>query len=301
LLILVLPVAVAGCRGHETQNVALAPAPTALTAPAALTPAAQAATGPASAVAALPADQQGTSYDWSVPAEFRGHVFGSGKKGFPEKLIALTIDDGPSPTETPVVLAILRKFHVHATFFVLGYNASCWPKLVTQEAADGNCVGIHSYSHLGWSTPEQAAKNLNMTAAMILKATGKKPTIFRPPYGIVYAQKNPKYNNTLTVTARHMGYPVILWSMSSADTSKTILHDATAIAKNVIHTPNPGGAFVLMHDGSGHLASAHALEQIIPQLQAKGWKFVTIPELLRAWAAWRQSQPAPAAGGGTHA
>jgi peptidoglycan/xylan/chitin deacetylase (PgdA/CDA1 family) len=142
----------------------------------------------------------------------------------------------------------------------------------------------------------QARKNLDMTAAVIQQATGKRPTIFRPPYGIWTPQKNPKFNNTLANVARQDGYPVILWSMSSADTSRSILRDPAAIAKNVIHTPNPGGAFVLMHDGTGHMASVRALSLIIPQLQAKGYKFVTIPELLRAWAAWMDSQhAAPAA------
>jgi peptidoglycan/xylan/chitin deacetylase (PgdA/CDA1 family) len=82
--------------------------------------------------------------------------------------------------------------------------------------------------------------------------------------------------------------------MSSADTDSRILHDPNGIARNVIYTPNPGGAFVIMHDGSGHIATAQALSQIIPQLQAKGWKFVTMPELLRAWAEWMKTAPASA-------
>jgi len=297
LLLLLLALSLAGCRSRTPAS-AGAPAPAALTSEAAATPEASATPG----AAAKPALPTTGSYDWSVPAIFRGHIIGNGKKGFPQKLIAITLDDGPSPSQTPEALRILAKYHVHATFFVVGAYASLRPKLLTREAAEGHCIGIHSYSHLAWSTPAQAAKNIDMTAAVIYQATGKHPTVFRPPYGIVATPKhqNPKMpiNNTLTLTARKDGYPVILWSMSSADTSQKILHDSAAIANNVIHTPNPGGAFVLMHDGGGHMSSIKALEQIIPQLQAKGWKFVTIPELLRAWADWMATQasaPAPAA------
>jgi peptidoglycan/xylan/chitin deacetylase (PgdA/CDA1 family) len=159
-------------------------------------------------------------------------------------------------------------------------------------------VGIHSYSHIAQCTPERAIYNLDETAKMIEQATGKQPTVFRPPYGIT--------TNELSKRARKEGYPVILWSMATGDTDRKVLREPDVLARNVIH-PNPGGAFVLMHDGSGHMASVKALSLIIPQLQAQGWKFVTIPELLRAWDAWMQSQAAPAApsapvaGGGSHA
>ncbi|NLO73260.1 MAG: polysaccharide deacetylase family protein [candidate division WS1 bacterium] len=236
----------------------------------------------ASAAEEAPVQPTTDSHDWSVPEIFRSHIIGQRKKGFPRKLLALTIDDGPSPSDTPVVLEKLRQYGAHATFFVLGYNASRWPKLVAQAAAEGHCVGIHSYSHIAKCTSEQAVKNLHLTAEMIERATGKKPTVFRPPYGIT--------TNELTKLARKEGYPVILWSLSSADTSPRIFRNADLIARNVIFTPNPG-EIILMHDGGGHMASARALDQIIPQLQAKGWEFVTVPELLRAWAEWMAAQP----------
>lgn len=234
--------------------------------------------GPASAALA----PQGSSYDWSVPAIFRSHIVSQHKRGFPQKLIALTFDDGPAPSVTPVVLAKLKKYGAHATFFMIGYNASRFPDLVRQAAEEGHCVGVHSYSHIAQCTPALAIKNLHLTARHIEQATGKKPTVFRPPYGIC--------TNELTKLARREGYPVIMWSMSSADTDRRILKNADLIARNVIHTPRPGD-FVLMHDGGGHLATAEALSQILPQLQKAGWKFVTVPELLRAWAEWMATQP----------
>ena len=271
LALLLLPLGLTGCRSRPA---AVAPNPGQAAAPAtrasARTPGGSpTATGSASAAPA----PQGSSYDWSVPAIFRSHLISSQKRKFPEKLIALTFDDGPAPSVTPVVLAALKKYHAHATFFVIGYNASRWPELVRQAAEEGHCVGIHSYSHIAKCTPELAVKNLHLTAKYIEQATGKKPTVFRPPYGIT--------TNELTKLARREGYPVILWSMSSADTDRRILKDPDLIARNVIHTPR-NGDFVLMHDGGGHMASSEALSQNIPQLQKAGWKFVTIPELLRA-------------------
>jgi chitin deacetylase len=90
--------------------------------------------------------------------------------------------------------------------------------------------------------------------------------------------------------ALRMGYPAFLWTISSADTRPIA---ATVIARNVIHTPNPGD-IVLMHDGQGHVETAKALEQILTELGAKGFRFVTLPELLRAGDRWLATKPSPA-------
>jgi peptidoglycan/xylan/chitin deacetylase (PgdA/CDA1 family) len=99
-------------------------------------------------------------------------------------------------------------------------------------------------------------------------------------------------NNPLTQLAVEQGYAVIGWTVSSADTTA---HLAPAtIAHNIIHTPNPGD-IVLLHDGGGHGATAQALPQILKELGAAGWQFVTVPELLRAWDQWLATNPAPPA------
>lgn len=64
-----------------------------------------------------------------------------------QKIIALTIDDGPHNKVTPEILNILKEKHVRATFFVLGVNAEHYPKLLVQEVQDGHEIGIHTYSH----------------------------------------------------------------------------------------------------------------------------------------------------------
>jgi chitin deacetylase len=213
-----------------------------------------------------------------VPARYRGKIVRQRVRHFPNRIVALTFDDGPDPVITPQVLATLKRHHSRATFFVLGRNAKRYPQLVKQAAAQGHAIGSHGYTHPQRCTPAQAQSELQRTAAIIRQATGKQPTVFRPPYGIT--------TGNLCRQAQAAGYPAILWTISSADTRPI---SAATIAKNVIHTPNPGD-FVLMHDGAGHKATAQALEQILTELTAAGFQFVTIPELLSAWDRWQARQ-----------
>jgi peptidoglycan/xylan/chitin deacetylase (PgdA/CDA1 family) len=91
---------------------------------------------------------------------------------------------------------------------------------------------------------------------------------------------------SLCQTAVKQGYTGVLWTISSADSNPI---GADIIARNVIHTPNPGD-IVLIHDGAGHTASAKALPQILKELSAAGFHFVTVPELLQAWQQWQAGQ-----------
>ncbi|HEY3398057.1 MAG TPA: polysaccharide deacetylase family protein [Armatimonadota bacterium] len=232
---------------------------------------------------------------WLLPSRFRGQIISTRVRYFPRKLLALTFDDGPDPKVTPQVLATLAQYHAHATFFTLGGVAAGHEDLLRRIVAGGHAVGSHSYSHIATATPAQAASNLDRTEQLILKVTGHRPTLFRPPYGITKGE--------LARQARQRGYAVILWTISSADTRPI---GPEVIAHNVIHTPNPGD-IVLMHDGSGHSRTAQALPQILRELGQAGFEFVTIPELMDAWDQWLRSQPAVApprapkpAGGAPH-
>ncbi len=220
---------------------------------------------PAASTAAVPA----------VPATYRGQIIRKRVRYFPEKLLALTFDDGPSPTVTPRVLKALREHDARATFFVLGKCAKQWPELVRQAAQEGHAIGSHSYTHPAKTSPAEACSQLERTAGFIEAATGRKPQLFRPPYGIT--------KGNLCDTALTQGYTGVLWTISSAD-SRPI--GASVIAHNVIHTPNPGD-IVLMHDAETHPATAAALPQILRELSAAGFRFVTLPELLQAWEQWQ--------------
>lgn len=220
---------------------------------------------------------------WSIPARYRGKLITHRLRYFTPKLLALTFDDGPDPRITPAILRELKRYHARATFFVLGSNARRFPQLVRAEAEAGNCVGSHSYSHPARVDAARAARELDATLEAIRTAAGSGPTVFRPPYGITRGE--------LARLALRRGYAVVTWTISSADTRPI---SPEQIARNVIYTPNPGD-IVLMHDGGGHRATAAALPMILKALGSRGWRFVTIPELLNAWDQWQRQNRPPAA------
>lgn len=215
--------------------------------------------------------------DWTVPHRFTGKLVCMRIRHFPEKIIALTFDDGPSPNITPRILDALAAHHAKATFFVLGNMAKRHPELLRRMLAQGDAIGDHSYSHPKSVSAAQAVTQINCTADIVLKATGRKPCCFRPPYGITHGN--------LAHVAQKEGYPVVTWTISTAD-SKHV--PADAMVHNVLHTPNPGD-IVLMHDAGDHQRTAEAVPVMLDQLTALGYKFVTLPELFRAWDKWQAS------------
>lgn len=222
----------------------------------------------------------GDPSDWAIPARYSGKLVVRRAPGFTEKLIALTFDDGPDPTVTPIVLEALAKYNAHATFFVLGCQAKSHPELVSRIGYEGHALANHTYRHLGKrATRAEAALELLRTEQLIEQATGRRTSCLRPPNG---------YTETALVEeAKAQGYCVLTWTMSAADTHSGVLADT--IAHNLMHTPVPGD-IALAHDGAGHLETAKALPMVLEQLSSSGWRFVTVPQLLRAWDAWLSSQ-----------
>ena len=115
-----------------------------------------------------------------------------------------------------------------------------------------------------------AKSEIDRTADLIYKTTGVKTTLFRPPGGYL--------NNGLAAYAKSQNYAVVMWSQTSADTDPRAKYQV--FVKNVLRDAKPGG-IVLMHDGGGdRRRTVEALPQIISGLKAKGYRFVTVPELL---------------------
>src|SRR5450759_808301 len=98
--------------------------------------------------------------------------------------IALTFDDGPDPVWTPKILEVLRRNHVHATFFVVGTHVAADPEILRQIVADGHQVGVHTFNHtdLGRVSPWRQSLELNETQLVIAGATGRTTSLLRPPY-----------------------------------------------------------------------------------------------------------------------
>ncbi|MET8976322.1 polysaccharide deacetylase family protein [Streptomyces sp. NPDC004539] len=180
------------------------------------------------------------------------------------KCIALTFDDGPAVPETGTLLTHLAQYKARATFFTVGQNVAAHPDLVRAEARAGHEVGNHSWSHpdLTKLTSEQIAYQLNRTSAAIKAATGKEPTVFRPPYGAVDA--HVKAATTLSP---------VLWDV---DTEDWKYRDATKVARTVIGKAERNDV-VLMHDI--HPTSVAAVPEILRVLTAQGFHFVTVSHL----------------------
>jgi chitin deacetylase len=196
-----------------------------------------------------------------------------------ERVFALTFDDGPHPTYTPQVLAVLKKHDVKATFFMVGSMVHAYPKMAQTVYKAGHPVANHSWSHPFKSKAPQA--EVERTDAAIKKAVGVDSTLFRPPYGLL--------RNGLADAALGRNESVVIWSSFGADWDKNAT--SRSIAAKVLRHASPGG-IALLHDGGGHRsATVAALPIIIGALKKRGYRFVTVPQLLKMGAPITQPPP----------
>lgn len=202
---------------------------------------------------------------YPVPPGFAGR-FVTARIPTTQKVIALTFDDGPDPVTTPIILAALRENHAHATFFVLGRNARLYPWLLRQIVLDGHAIGTHSFSHAARLDLASASAENSRTSQIVYQATGMRTQLFRPPYGM--------RDSALNRDARSRGWVSFFWSISSADTATK---DPDVVFRNVCFTPG-NGEIVLMHDVKPH--TAEAVPKILKELGGRGYRFVTLPELM---------------------
>ncbi|MEH2208868.1 MAG: polysaccharide deacetylase family protein [Nostoc sp.] len=209
---------------------------------------------------------------FTVPDKFQGKTVYKVQPNNNEKVIALSIDDGPWPKTTPEMLDILKQNDVKATFFWVGQALEANPDLAKREVAEGHAIGNHTWHHWYRRMDEATAKSeIDRTADLIYKTTGVKTSLFRPPGGFL--------NNGLAAYAKSQKDAVIMWSLTSADTDPHA--KPQAFVNNVLKGAKPG-FIVLMHDGGGdRQRTVEALPQIISGLKQQGYRFVTIPELLQ--------------------
>ncbi len=205
-----------------------------------------------------------------------GPVLAHGQQNKP--LVALTFDDGPS-AYTLQVLDTLSKYGVKATFFMVGENVERHPDIASRVAGEGHVIGNHTYSHPFWGpieAPNPINSELDKTAAVIRKACNVDPEYFRPPHG----WRSP----WMMSLARKDHYTVVTWTVSPDDWQKIT---AKTIEQRVLSRTR-GGSIILLHDGletkpnPNRSNTVAALPVIIRGLQARGYSFVTIPELIRA-------------------
>lgn len=195
----------------------------------------------------------------------------------PGRRVALTFDDGPDPNWTPKIAAILRREHVPATFFVLGSEAARHPDLVRLLVRDGNELGNHTFTHVAlWNGPGwQRRLQLDLTEAVIVGITGHYTRLIRPPYSATPDAVTSQDERDLAALAGRR-YLIVLANFESQDWARP------GVAKIVRDASPPGstGGIVMFHDGGGNRAeTVAAVARLIPQLRARGFRFVTVAEL----------------------
>jgi polysaccharide deacetylase family sporulation protein PdaB len=185
--------------------------------------------------------------------------------------IALTFDDGPHPYRTNEILDLLERYHIRATFFVVGENVSYYPEPFKRTIALGHEIGNHTYHHktLSETCEETVMEEIRQTDEIIFKTAGYRPKLFRPPEGA--------YGECALKAAQSMNLRMILWTVDTRDWERP---PAQTIVENVMKNVK-GGSILLFHDymhKSAH--TMEALEIIIPKLLDKGFEFVTVSELI---------------------
>jgi peptidoglycan/xylan/chitin deacetylase (PgdA/CDA1 family) len=183
--------------------------------------------------------------------------------------VALTFDDGPSPTFTPRILDILKRFNVRATFFVVGTLVERYPGLVRRMIREGHTIGNHTYAHpIGGSFARRPRKEIREEmdrAQRLLQDLGIRPVGFRPPGG--------SWSDFVREEAELRGMRTVLWAVDSRDWTRP---PANAVVNRVLRDARPG-AIILLHDGGGDRSNTvDALGRIIKGLRNRGLEPVAI-------------------------
>ena len=183
---------------------------------------------------------------------------------FSEKVVALTFDDGPHPVVTKRILEILERHNAKATFFMVGEHVQYYPDIVREVFMDGHEIGNHTWSHdnLEGLEIDEIEKELASTNKAIQQIIGKRPSVFRPPYGL------------LTDSARRqISMQLAFWSVDTFDWKHKDAQLLLREVKNKVHDR----AIILMHDIFP--STADGLEGVLQYLESQGYTFVTVSEL----------------------
>ena len=202
------------------------------------------------------------------------------------RLLALTFDDGPDSPWTSRILDVLEKERVPATFFVIGVEVDRYPDLLRREYRDGDEIGNHTLTHPDFDAASrpQIEFELNLTQRLFESDLGVKTLLFRPPYGIDEEPETADEVANLPIP-QSMGYLLVAghidphdWGEEGGVPPPPV---STIVSRVIDQMHSLPGNIIIMHDGGGDRShTVAALPQIIEQLKAKGYQFVTVSELL---------------------
>jgi len=186
-----------------------------------------------------------------------------------KKHIALTFDDGPDREVTPAVLNILAKHDVTGSFFLIGRNITKETEAIARDTFErGFEIENHSLNHyyMDKLSPREIRDEIEKNEELLYKITGRRSSFFRPPY---LAVSEEMYDN---IDLCFIG------GLHCEDWDERVTAEERA---DRIIGQAVDGAIILLHDMENNMATAEALENIIPALKEKGFNFVTVNELFR--------------------
>ncbi len=189
--------------------------------------------------------------------------------------VALTFDDGPDPVHTAALLDVLHEAHAPAAFFVVGEQAAAWPSLVQRIARDGHLVGNHSFHHPHMNALDDRAyaAEIDRTTRLLEALSGVQVTLYRAPFtAVVDAASQREVAAQSRAFAR--GYT---YAGASVDADDWQGGDASLLARRIVEGVESGGRVIVLHDGGGdRRATVEAVRRVIPELRARGYRFVSL-------------------------
>lgn len=193
-------------------------------------------------------------------------------------MIAVTFDDGPGYNgASDKILDVIEKYHIKATFFMVGNNAADHPKNVQRKVALGCEIGNHTVAHAHYGK-NVIPSDISRATELIEKAAGgAKVTCFRSTGG--------QTTKSIREECKKEGLPLYYWSLDTEDWKS---RNADKVYKKVMNNVS-NGDIILMHEI--YDSTAEAFEKMVPELLEKGYQFVTCEELVKA-----QTGKAPEAG-----
>ncbi len=190
----------------------------------------------------------------------------------PEKVIALTFDDGPNPPFTSQIVKTLQDMYATATFFMIGGKVTLYPEAAREVSASGFPIGNHTFSHnaLNKAAEEGISQEIDGASDVMSQVMNAQTTWLRPPYGAV--------SPLLKTVVEAKGYRLVRWNVDSRDWQAASVDE---IVSNVTEWAKPD-SIVLMHDGGGDRANTvQALPRIIQTLRAQNYAFVSLDQLTK--------------------